>query len=83
MLLAQLKSTQNCIDFGKHLTMEQAVELKLHRGICVESSKKWLDKDCWDIAGIMATKAQFCRETIQFSNHKNILQESKGGDQHA
>lgn len=86
MLLAKLNSTPDCIKLGKHLTMEQAVELKRLREICVISSEKWLNIEHWGLSGIMATKSQFCRETIQSSVHaeafnlKPLTDLVEGGD---
>lgn len=73
MILAKLNSTPNCIKLGKHLLFDQAVELKRLREVCIVSSAKWLDMEYWDLSSIMATKAQFCREAIQFSAHANVL----------
>jgi len=68
MLLARLNSTQDCIKMAKTITLTQIEELNRLRKVCVKSSKKWCETEAWDIALIMATKAQFCKETIQFFN---------------
>lgn len=73
MLLSKLKSTGDCIILAKTLTIEQAVELKRLRELCIISSDKWMDKEFWNITSLMATKAQFCREAIQFSIHAEVF----------
>lgn len=67
MLLHNLKSTNDCVEQAKTLTVEQFEELENHGKICAASSKKWLELDCFDIACIMATKCQFCNETIYWA----------------
>jgi hypothetical protein len=66
MLLHSLKSTNDCIDLAKTLTKEQYEELEECGKICSISARKWMVLECFDIASIMATKCQFCNETIQF-----------------
>jgi len=67
MLLHSLKSTNDCIDLAKTLTKEQHDELEECAEKCSISFKKWLELECFDIASIMATKSQFCNETIYWS----------------
>ena len=67
MLLSKLKNTDDCIEIGKNLAEDEKAELSHCREICVKSSKKWLELQCWDIASIMAAKSQFCREAIEAS----------------
>lgn len=66
MLIHSLKSTNDCIDLAKTLTKEQHDELKSCAKKCSVSARKWLALECFDISSIMATKCQFCHETIQF-----------------
>ena len=67
MLINSLKSTNDCIELAKTLTKEQYNELKECGEKCSVSAKKWLVLECFDIAFIMATKLQFCNETIYWS----------------
>jgi len=67
MLIYSLKSTNDCIDLAKTLTIERSEELIECGKKYAASSKKWLELECFDIASIMATKLQFCNETIYWS----------------
>jgi len=68
LLIHSLKTTNDCIALAKTLTKEQRDELKACSKKYSVSARKWLNMDCFDISSIMATKCQFCNETIYWAN---------------
>jgi len=67
LIIHNLKSTNDCIDLAKTLTKEQAEELKVCGEKYSASSRKWLALECFDLSMIMATKLQFCNETLYWA----------------
>ena len=72
LIINKLKSTDDCARIGRSLTPDDIRELTNTRKTLITSVEKWQEEEAWDIAMIMATKAQFCREAIEHSTHYNI-----------
>ncbi len=64
-----LHNTNDCINLAKTVNSNQIMELTRLRGLYLSSAEKWANEGALGVASIMATKAQLCREVIQFSNH--------------
>ena len=73
MLSDNLNCTEDALKMGIELTKEQALELLKERNILGHESIIKTDNQDLEEALKLATKAQFCREAIEVSLHKNIL----------
>lgn len=73
MLIDKIHNTEEALLMGENLSIEQATELLKERNLLGHESSMRCKIDDLNGAVILATKAQFCREAIQVSQHSHIL----------